>query len=73
MKGLWAALEPLGFWSDFRDFRPHVTVARRCTGGRRGEIDPVIWPVTEFALMVSDLDHKGASYRVLEAWPLNPA
>ena len=36
-------------------------------------IDPVVWPVTEFALMVSDVDHKGASYRVLEAWSLNPA
>ena len=73
VKALWTALEPLGFWSDFRDFRPHVTVARRCMRGGRGEVEPVAWPVREFALMVSDLDHKGATYRVLETWPLNPA
>ncbi len=72
VKGIWGALEPLGFWSDFRDFRPHVTIARRCGLGGRGEVAPVDWPVRDFALMVSDLDHKGASYRVLATWPLNP-
>ena len=73
VKGIWGALEPLEFWSDFRDFRPHVTIARRCGLGEAGEVAPVNWPVREFALMVSDLDHKGASYRVLERWPLKPA
>ena len=73
VKGIWGALEPLEFWSDFRDFRPHVTIARRCGRGGRGEVAPVDWPVRDFALMVSDLDHKGASYRVLERWPLKPA
>ena len=73
VKGIWGALEPLAFWSDFRDFRPHVTIARRCGRGGRGEVAPVDWPVRDFALMVSDLDHKGAAYRVLERWPLKPA
>jgi 2'-5' RNA ligase len=70
VKGIWGALEPLEFWSDFRDFRPHVTIARRCGLGEAGEVAPVDWPVRDFALMVSDLDHKGATYRVLRRWPL---
>jgi 2'-5' RNA ligase len=73
VKGIWGALEPLSFWSDFRDFRPHVTIARRCGVGGPGEVAPVDWPVRDFALMVSDLDHKGATYRVLARWPLKPA
>ncbi len=73
VKALWAALEPLGFWPDFRHFRPHVTIARRCARGRSGDVEPLLWPVSGFELMVSVQDHKGAAYRVHRSWPLNPA
>jgi 2'-5' RNA ligase len=73
VKALWAALEPLGFWPDFRHFRPHVTVARRCARGRSGEVEPLVWPVSGFELMVSVHHRKGAAYRVHRSWPLNPA
>lgn len=71
VKSLWAALAPLGFWPDFRDFRPHVTVARRCRRGVAGEIAPIRWPVDAFQLMMSVTSRKGAAYRVHAAWPLN--
>jgi 2'-5' RNA ligase len=73
VKALWAALEPLGFWPDFRHFRPHVTIARRCARGRSGDVEPLLWPVSGFELMVSVQDRKGAAYRVHRSWPLNPA
>ena len=67
------ALQPLGFSIDFRRFRPHVTIARRCDRGAAGEVSPVHWPVDGFALVASELDHHGARYRVLRDWPLIPA
>jgi 2'-5' RNA ligase len=72
VKSLWAALAPLDFWPDFRDFRPHVTVARRCRGGHGGELPPLVWPINAFQLMTSVIDRKGAAYRVHASWPLNP-
>ena len=73
VKALWAALEPLGFWPDFRDFRPHVTVARRCREGGAGEVAPLAWPIGGFSLMASAHGGKGPAYREHAAWPLNPA
>lgn len=67
---LWAALEPHGFWPDHRDFRPHVTIARRCRNARAGTFEPVDWPVRDFALLESHTGQRGASYTVIGRWPL---
>ena len=66
-------LQPVGFDIDFKRFRPHVTIARRCDRGAAGEVPPVHWSVDGFALVASELDHHGARYRVVRDWPLNPA
>jgi len=67
---LWSALEPCGFWPDHRDFRPHVTIARRCKKARAGAFEPVAWSVRDFALLESFSGHRGASYKVIGRWPL---
>ena len=71
VKSLWAALEPCGFWSDFRDFYPHVTIARRWRKARLPEIKPVHWPIDALALLESHTGQRGARYTVLERWPLS--
>lgn len=68
---LWSALEPQGFWPDHRDFRPHVTIARRCGKARAGDFDPVDWPVRHFTLLESLAGQRGASYTVIGRWPLH--
>lgn len=71
VKSLWAALEPCGFWPDFRDFYPHVTIARRWRKARLPEIKPVHWPIDALALLESHTGQRGARYTVLERWPLS--
>ena len=73
VKAIWAELEPLGFWPDFRDFRPHLTIGRKCRRARIPDIEPITWPVTEFALLESETHHRGARYSVMKRWPLNSA
>ena len=70
VKALWAELEPCGFWPDFRDFHPHVTVARKCRRVELGPIEPVEWAVHEVVLLESHTAQRGASYEVIERWPL---
>lgn len=67
---LWSALEPHGFWPDHRDFRPHVTIARRCRKARAGAFEPVDWPVRDFALLESFTGQRGARYTVISRFPL---
>ena len=70
VKSLWAALEPCGFWPDFRDFHPHVTIARRWRKARLPEIRPVHWPIDALMLLESHTGQRGARYTLLERWPL---
>lgn len=54
-----------------RRFRPHVTLARSCTGVRyRGAVEPVAWPAEEFVLAESEFHSAGARYNILRRWPL---
>jgi 2'-5' RNA ligase len=70
VKALWLALEPCGFWPDYRDFHPHLTIARRCRRASLPEVEPVHWPVAEIALLESHTGQRGARYTVLDSWPL---
>lgn len=71
VKGLWQALGPHGFRSDHRDFRPHVTIARRCKRAIANPFEPVDWPVRDFALLESITGQRGARYTVIGRWPLD--
>ena len=60
-----------GLEPDERPFAVHVTLARRISGVvRRPLAPPLVWHVTAFALVASELDATGARYRVLSSWPL---
>ena len=61
-----SAMAPLGLTFDVRPFRPHVTLFRQVR--RRPhfpEIEPLEWPVSEFALVESI---PGQPYQVLRKW-----
>jgi 2'-5' RNA ligase len=67
---LWDALEQSGFIRDERPYQPHLTLARR---GRRAvelPVTPVLWRVTELALVESLPDGRNVHYEVLQTWPL---
>lgn len=55
-----------------KPFKPHVTLARRKAPAPR--VPPVVfgleWPVSEFALVRSELRPKGPVYTILEKFPL---
>ena len=60
-----------GLQPDERPFAVHVTLARRITAAvRRPLAPPLVWHVTAFALVASELAAVGARYRVLSSWPL---
>jgi 2'-5' RNA ligase len=67
-----AALRRHRFAIERREFRPHVTLARRCA--RRAQIaavEPIGWRVTRLALMQSTSAASGSEYRELAGWPLS--
>jgi 2'-5' RNA ligase len=56
---------------DEREFRPHITLARNLTRGRRTErIAPLRQEVADFVLVESERDADGSRYSILERWPL---
>lgn len=60
-----------GLEPEERPFAVHVTLARRTAAVvRRPLAPPLVWHVTAFALVASELDAAGARYRVLSSWPL---
>lgn len=65
------SLPASGLEPDARPFAVHVTLARRIeTAVRRSLAPPLVWRVTAFALVASELSTAGARYRVLSRWPL---
>lgn len=63
------ALAASGFHLEARDYRPHITLARRA----RAVDVPVVavdWRVADLALVESFPDGRGVHYEVLERWPL---
>lgn len=66
-----AGLDEHGFQTERRAFRPHVTLARRCTRAlSRGPQAPISWDVTRLTLIVSEPSAQGPRYRELGAWQL---
>lgn len=64
--GLKTAIGPLGLQFDDRPFRPHVTLFRHVRARPEfPEIDPLDWPVSDFALVESI---PGQPYQVLRKW-----
>ncbi len=61
-----------GLTPDLKPFRPHVTLARKVLRAiRSGEMHPVSWSFTQFALVESRTDPAGAAYRVIEVFALS--
>jgi 2'-5' RNA ligase len=55
-------------------FRPHITLARDAARKRGAEpIAPLLWPISEFALIESNMTKTGSEYSVLERWRLAAA
>jgi len=67
---LWDRLRPMGFKADFHKFRPHVTIARKCSHSASSDVEPISWAVTNFALLASETHPKGARYTLLDQWSL---
>ncbi|MEJ8567580.1 RNA 2',3'-cyclic phosphodiesterase [Elongatibacter sediminis] len=62
-----------GFSVDLRRWTPHVTLYRKLrTPCENLLIDPVIWPVREFALLASETGPGGVCYRVKDRWSCGP-
>lgn len=68
-----AALVDAGFDVDTREFRPHLTLARRCMQPQtRARCPPIQWPIDRLCLIASELKPDGPRYTELAAWPLAP-
>jgi 2'-5' RNA ligase len=65
---LWGGLEHPGLQPEKRRFKPHITLARRCTRARAGPIKPISWSVTDFVLVESVSVPAGVRYRILDRW-----
>ncbi|MGD9385532.1 MAG: RNA 2',3'-cyclic phosphodiesterase [Thioalkalispiraceae bacterium] len=61
-----------GYQTDFKTFIPHMTLLRKANKGLEvNEFNAIQWPVTEFVLVESVTDKKGAIYQVIKRWPLD--
>ncbi len=61
-----------GLQPDKRDYKPHVTIARKA----KQLVIPkdnfrIAWRADSFALVVSESGTNGVNYRVLQSWPLS--
>ena len=66
-----SALSARGFDSERREFRPHLTLARKASpAARKRPIEPLEWPASEFVLVESDTGPAGSRYTVRRRWPL---
>ena len=68
-----AGLEAARFPVEERPFAAHVTLLRHadCTSPPPAEELRIEWPVKDFVLVESELRPGGASYRILQRWPLD--
>jgi 2'-5' RNA ligase len=66
-----AALTAEGLVPESREYRPHVTLARKVRSVRAGPLrEPVRWPADRFALVRSVTDRAGSRYEPLRWWNL---
>ena len=67
---LWRKLGDLGLVEDDRPYQPHVSLCRNAGGGAGMRLArPLVWPVSSFALVESQLSAEGSVYTVLEQFP----
>jgi len=70
--GLRTELAEEGFTPEAREFRPHVTLARKVKAARQGRLaPPLAWPSDRFALVRSVTDPTGSRYERLHWWNLS--
>jgi RNA 2',3'-cyclic 3'-phosphodiesterase len=68
---LFNAVKQADFDVDLRQFRPHITVARKIESAFEAyPINPVNWPVREFQLVHPAQTERGISYETIDRWPL---
>lgn len=68
---LHAALRAEGFVPESREYRPHVTLARKVGAAPVGPVpSPVVWHADRFALVQSVADAAGSRYEPLQWWNL---
>ena len=66
-----AALQAEGFVPESREYRPHVTLARKVRAAPTGRLDePLEWSANRFALVRSVTDPAGSRYEPLHWWNL---
>jgi 2'-5' RNA ligase len=71
VSGLRSALAARAFEPERREFRPHLTLARRVPRApRKRPIEPLAWPASEFVLAESVTGPAGSRYLVRQRWPL---
>jgi 2'-5' RNA ligase len=67
-----AELLAQGFEPERREFRPHLTLARKARQPvPSGPVDPLRWPVRDFVLARSVTDAAGSRYEPLARWNLS--
>ena len=70
-RDLGESLANCGYQSESRQYKPHVTLMRKCMEPLNGNKDFVIpWHVDEFALVESISGVDGVRYQVIEKYPL---
>ncbi len=72
VKSIKKCVKQQGFKPDQREYKPHVTIARKV----KQVIVPketfhIPWQVNSFALVISKSTENGVDYQVLKEWPLN--
>ena len=71
VNGLHSALDEYGRATEFRLFRPHVTLARNVTATRADMTHTLVsWLVREFCLVHSVPNSRGNQYQPVKFWPL---
>ena len=69
-RGLWDALVVVGFQRERRPYSPHVTLARKAKSAEMA-LNPVVWTVSEFALVEARPGARHSEYDVLRVWDLD--
>jgi RNA 2',3'-cyclic 3'-phosphodiesterase len=68
-----AALWAQGFVPESRDYRPHVTLARKVRAAMPAPLaTPIRWPADRFALVRSVTEPAGSRYEPVQWWNLRP-
>ena len=69
--GLRSALLECGLQPENREYRAHVTLARKVRRAAGvGAIEPIAWHIDHFVLVESKTYPSGASYQIVCSWPL---